>query len=191
MTTSSLDSLSRHRESSAPPRPSRAWLLPLGILLGFALLFLILFRDRLLPATPVEVVRVIAIPGKTKTSSTSNQNAAVIFQATGWVEPDPWSIKAKALIDGVVDQLHVLEGQKVEKGDLLATLIAEDSELALTAAEQELSQRESAREAHCAGIVRTIEEMKGIQAQVTSAIAVRDAAKDRLDRLVRSGTAAG
>lgn len=191
MTTPSLDSLSRHRESAPPPHRSRAWLLPLGILLGFALLFLILFQDRLLPATSVQTTQVIAIPGEAETTTpTLNQDAAVIFQATGWVEPDPWSVKATALIDGVVDELHVLEGQKVEKGDLLATLIAEDSELALAAAEQELSRRESAREAHCAGIVRTIEEMKGIQAQVTSAIAVREAAKDRLDRLVRSGTAA-
>lgn len=191
MTTPSLDSLSRHRDSAPPPRRSRAWLLPLGILLGFALLFLTLFRDRLLPATPAEIAPVIAIPGETEVSAaTSNQSSAMIFQATGWVEPDPWSVKATALIDGVIDQVLVLEGQKIEKGELIATLIAEDSELALSATQQELSRRESAREAHCAGIIRTIEEMKGIQAQVESANAVREAAKDRLDRLKRSGTRA-
>lgn len=193
MTTSSLDSLSRHRDndSAPPPRRSRAWLLPVGILLGFALLFLILFRDRLLPATPVESAQVIAIPGDTKTTSTTpNRDAPIIFQATGWVEPDPWSVKATALIDGVIDQVHVLEGQKVDKGDLIATLISDDSKLMLSAAEYELSRLEAARDAHCAGILRTIEEMKGIQAQEKSVISVREAAKDRLDRLVRSGTRA-
>ncbi|MGB6221458.1 efflux RND transporter periplasmic adaptor subunit [Haloferula sp.] len=191
MSTSTLDSLSRHRESAPPPRRSRAWLLPLGILLGFALLFIILFRDRLLPATPVASASVIAIPGETETTSpTPDRNSPVIFQATGWVEPDPWSVKATALIDGVVETVHVLEGQLVEQGELLATLIADDSKLALNAAEQELSRREAARDAHCAGILTTIEEMKGIQAQEKSALAVRDAAKDRLDRLERSGTRA-
>ena len=191
MTTPSLESLSRERESATPASRSRAWLLPLGILLGFALLFAILFRDRLLPATPVEIARAVAIPGETETTESNTANhSSVLFQATGWVEPDPWSVKATSLIDGVVSEVHVLEGQKVEKDDLLATLIDDDAKLALSASEQELKRLESAREAHCAGITRTIEEMKGVQAQVTSAIAVREAAKDRLDRLKRSGTQA-
>ena len=192
MTTSTLDSLSRHRDSAPPPRRSRAWILPFGILLGFALLFITLFRDRLLPATEVKIAQAIAVPGETSAASptTADTDSAVLFQATGWVEPDPWSVKATALIDGVVDEVHVLEGQLVEKGELIATLIAEDNKLALAAARQELSRRESSREAHCAGITTTIEEMKGIQAQVKSAIAVRNAAKDRLERLERSGTRA-
>ncbi|MEP4077833.1 efflux RND transporter periplasmic adaptor subunit [Haloferula sp.] len=192
MTTSSLDSLSRHRESNTPPSArSRAWLLPVGILLGFALLFLLLFRDRLLPATPVESARVVAIPGETETTTpAADGNAPVIFQATGWIEPDPWSVKATSLIDGVIDEVHVLEGQLVEKGDRIATLIQDDAKLALMAAEQELKRRESTRDAHCAGILRTIEEMKGIQAQESSAKTVQDAAKDRLDRLKRAGNRA-
>lgn len=188
MNSPSLESLSRERDVASPKRKSRAWLLPAGILLGFALLFAVLFRDRLLPATPVETARAIAIPGETETVTTNSDS--VIFQATGWVEPDPYSVKATALIDGVIDQVHVLEGQKVEKGALLATLIADDAKLSLATAEQELKRRESARDAHCAGITRTIEEMKGVQAQTESAMAVRDAAKDRLERLERSGTQA-
>ena len=68
-TSSSIDSLSRHRDSAPPPRRSHAWLLPIGILLGFALLFLILFRDRLLPATQVESAQVIAIPSDQETTT--------------------------------------------------------------------------------------------------------------------------
>ncbi len=37
---------------------------------------------------------------------------------------NPWSVKATALIDGVIDKVHVLEGQKVAQGDPIATLIA-------------------------------------------------------------------
>ena len=191
MTSSSIDSLSRKRDSIPPPHRSRAWLLPVGILLGFALLFLILFRDRLLPATEVKSASVIAIPDDVETTAPApDRDAPVIFQATGWVEPDPWAVKATALIDGVVDQVHVLEGQAVEKGELIATLIKDDAKLATEAAEHELKRLKSARDAHCAGILRTIEEMKGIQAQEASAIAVREAAKDRLDRLERSGARA-
>ncbi|MEM9235285.1 MAG: efflux RND transporter periplasmic adaptor subunit [Verrucomicrobiota bacterium] len=188
----SLDTLSRDRDPTKPPSGrSKAWLLPLGILLGFALIFTLLFRDRLLPATSVQSARVVAIPGESKTPvASSGADAPVIFQATGWVEPDPWAVKATALVDGVIDKVHVLEGELVEKGQAIACLIDDDAKLAVRVAEQELRRRESAREAHCAGILRTAEELKGVQAQVAGAKAVRDAAKDRLERLKRTGSRA-
>ncbi|MGE9270297.1 MAG: biotin/lipoyl-binding protein, partial [Verrucomicrobiales bacterium] len=191
MSSLSLDSLSRTRSPEPKPRRFPAWTIPLGILLGFLLVFLLLFRDRLLPARKVEVARVIAIEhvGQEQTSPQPN-NPTVAFQATGWIEPAPYPVKATALVDGVIEKVHFRDGQKVQQGDLLATLITEDFNLAVAAAKQELHRRETARDAHCAGITRTIEEMKGVQAQVESAIAVRKAAKDRLERLERSGNRA-
>lgn len=190
MSTPSLDSLNRDRNTK-PVRRSPAWLLPLGILLGFALLFSFLFKDRILPAQEVQATRVLAIPEETDPAAQrSDDRSPLLFQASGWVEADPWAVKATSLIDGVIDEVHVLEGQRVDKGDLIASMITEDYELALLAAERELKRRQSAREAHCAGIPTMKEEKRGIEAQLESIIAVRDGSKDRLDRLERSGSRA-
>ena len=60
----------------------------------------------------------------------------MLFQAGGWIEPDPLPIYAIALADGVISKVHVLEGQEVKKGQLLAELIADDAKIALAAAER-------------------------------------------------------
>ena len=59
----SLDSLTRHDGGSKPPRRLPAWLVPLAVAAGFAVLFLALFGDRLLPASRVEVALVLATTG--------------------------------------------------------------------------------------------------------------------------------
>jgi HlyD family secretion protein len=60
----------------------------------------------------------------------------LLFQAAGWFEPDPLPIYATTLTDGVIDKVHVLEGQEVKKGQLLAELIADDNRIALDAAKR-------------------------------------------------------
>ena len=121
-------------ENSEPPATAKrrlgVWLLPLAILLGFALLFALLFRDRLLPARSVEVVPAVGIEeAMVSVPVVKGAEGALLFQASGWVEPDPLPIKATALTDGIVDEVHVLEGELVKKGDLLATLIGDDTRL--------------------------------------------------------------
>ncbi|MGD9419441.1 MAG: efflux RND transporter periplasmic adaptor subunit [Verrucomicrobiota bacterium JB025] len=192
MSNANLDALSRSPQESKPPKRLPAWLLPAGILAGFCLLFIILFRDRLLPATEVETGRAIAIEasGDPAASTPADAPLTPIFQASGWIEPDPYAVKATSLVDGVIDQVHVLEGERVEKGQLLATLIAEDYELELATAKSEHQRLTQARNAHCAGINRTIGELEARRAEITAAEAVRDAAKDRLERLQKSGSRA-
>ena len=141
--------------SARSRRPMPSWLIPAGIVLGFGLLFLLLFRDRIMPATRVEVGVVLSTeigrdgsdPQKESLNKPSKADAyrgPTAFQASGWVEPDPLPTKATALIDGVVEQLHVLEGEDVSKGQLLATLIRDDTELRLRAATSKLRMREAA-----------------------------------------------
>jgi len=57
-----------------------------------------------------------------KMANTGSTTAMASFEAAGWVEPDPYAIYASALIEGWVTKIHVLEGESVKKGQLLAEL---------------------------------------------------------------------
>lgn len=94
------------------------WILPLGLLLGFLLIFALLFRDRLVPAKSVEVFSAVGIEENIKTAipkRTANIAGKLMFQATGWIEPDPLPIKATALTDGIIESVKVYEGELVKK----------------------------------------------------------------------------
>lgn len=197
-----LDRLKRSApptSSPASPRRIPAWLVPALVLAGFALVFAAVFRDRLIPAREVEVARVLAVPAAsddaddaagTSDDPSGEPLGAARFQASGWIEPDPYPVKATALIDGVVEQVHVLEGERVERGQLLATLIDEDTGLRLENARSELARHDADILAHCAGILAVVEELKADQARRVSAAAARDAARDLIERYRRTGAGA-
>lgn len=137
------------------PEPRRRWksrvLLPLAVtgaalaLLGYA------SRDSLLPATEVRVVPVVV---RTAITDAGGGGGEFTIQAPGWVEPDPFPVAVTSLADGVVEEVLVLEGQPVKKGDVVARLIADDARIALAQAEAAMRQREGdlaeARAAHAA-----------------------------------------
>jgi len=139
-----------------------AWVLPVGLIIAFGGLFTLVYRDRLMPALPVNTAPAILLADieeqpKDKTSvatgtagaaaTSADQKAGaptpasastgrMLFQAGGWFEPDPLPIFAIALTDGVISKVHVLEGQEVRKGEPLAELISDDARIALGAAER-------------------------------------------------------
>ncbi|WP_236621346.1 efflux RND transporter periplasmic adaptor subunit [Rhodopirellula sallentina] len=65
-----------------------------------------------------------------------------LFQAPGWVEPRPTAIRVAALTQGVIEELLVVEGQQVRKGEPIAMLISIDAELKVEQAENLLAIRE-------------------------------------------------
>ena len=160
--------------SPAPPGASRrraAALLPIAILAGFALLFLLLFRDRLIPAKDVEVspARAIeSVPDPATNPTPLPASGRLLFQASGWIEPDPLPMKVTALTDGVIDQVHVLEGQLVKKGELLATLVEIDSKLAMDLAAREITVLKASLEAHCMGTQIARQQMAAEKAGLIS-----------------------
>ncbi|MCA9160029.1 MAG: biotin/lipoyl-binding protein, partial [Planctomycetales bacterium] len=121
------------------PRPRR-WIaryaLPIGILLGFLALLGVAAGRRLLPTHPVTVVPVIVKRGDVQQAGTT------LFQAPGWIEPSPTAVSVAALAPGVIDDLLVVEGQSVAKGEPIAKLISIDAELRLEQAEATLAIRE-------------------------------------------------
>ncbi|MFP4281993.1 MAG: efflux RND transporter periplasmic adaptor subunit [Opitutales bacterium] len=113
-----------------------------------------LFGERFLPAARVQVETVVAVleaapeggapAGGERSSGADPFAAEVLFQASGWFEADPYSHRATALASGVVASVHVLEGESVEAGAPLATLIREDAELELAKAEAALAAARAA-----------------------------------------------
>lgn len=70
-------------------------------------------------------------------------NSAQVVQAAGWLEAEPYYTACAALVDGVIERMHVLEGDFVEKGEAVATLVREDEELRLRKAEADVLAAQS------------------------------------------------
>jgi len=90
------------------PLPKRRWVtrvvLPLAIVLATLAILGYAARQVLIPATPVAVVRAIAVPtGGAQGTSPGEVSgpAKVIVQAPGWAEPDPFPTYISALADGL------------------------------------------------------------------------------------------
>ena len=145
-----------------PRKPyRRKWLtryvIPGGILLGFALLIFAAAGQSLWPRQSVEVIPVIVKRAKFQQSGTP------LFQAAGWIEPRPTAINVPALAPGVIEELLVVEGQSVEKDEPIARLISIDARIAVKQAEVALARTEG---------------------ELNRAIAEQRAAKIRLDNPV-------
>lgn len=107
--------------------------LPGLILAGFAVMTGWAARDLLRPTKRVTVVPVVVRQAEVRKAGTP------LFQAAGWVEPRPTATFVSSLASGVVDELLVVAGQKVESGETIARLIDVDAKLAVERAEADLS----------------------------------------------------
>ena len=162
---SDLDSLSRSSRgkglaaaseapSSAVPAPPRRLLLRIVLpgLIALAVLALLGYamRDAILPAQKVSVVRAVALPAngssasQSESPSTVQSGGTVVAQAPGWIEPDPYPVYVTALADGVVEKVHVLEGDTVTAGQLLVELVNEDAALSLKQVKADLDKAQAA-----------------------------------------------
>jgi len=111
-------------------------ILLLGGLLG---VLAFVFRDQLTPATPVETGRVVLLAEAATTALVPGVGDELLFQASGWLEPDPWPTKVSVLTDGFVKEVFFKEGEMVTSTQLLARLDQEDAELALREAKAKVS----------------------------------------------------
>lgn len=163
-----------HPTGQSVPRPPFRWgtrvLLPLLILLAMAAVVAWSARDVLWPAIEVHVTPVVmkahAATADEPAAAGAHTAAApesTLVQAPGWIEPAPYATAVPALTDGVVAEVLVLEGQRVEAGGVVARLIDEDVRLALRRAEAELAEREAA--AAQAAAERTAAEARAAEAR--------------------------
>jgi len=181
------------RPEVAAPRRSGGFRLsvlaaPAGLVLGFGLLLAILFGGRLLPAREVSLTTVVTLPAdpdagpSTPAPAADPFEAPVAFQASGWIEPDPQPTKVTALVNGVVDKVFALEGQTVQAGEVLATLIDDDAKLDLETARARLRTAEAQRQGVRAAVRANRAERESLQARIRSAealLAFRQSAAER------------
>ncbi|NDV62918.1 HlyD family efflux transporter periplasmic adaptor subunit [Puniceicoccales bacterium CK1056] len=192
-----LQALSRSRDREKPSpnnKPTRRWRqtavagIPWILAVIAVLLVLILFGERMLPATSVVVEPVVTLPetkggnptgGAVLETRTGNPYAGTaLFQASGWIEADPYPHRATALAGGIVDRVHVLEGQSVRAGDPIATLIDDDSELRLNMAEANLSAAKAALDAAASEQELAHARIESMQQQIEVAEARRQELSD-------------
>jgi RND family efflux transporter MFP subunit len=121
--------------------PRRKWfsryVVPFGLLIGFAVLLATTAGRQLLPRKPVTVMPVIA------KRITVQRPGAVLFQAPGWIEPRPSAIKVTALTSGILDELLVVAGQSVTKGQIIGRLNEMDIQLQVEHQRNLLAVREA------------------------------------------------
>ena len=141
-----------------PPTQSKQWrqrlakYLPIALLLAFLLLLTLLFGDRFVPAQAVQLETVVTLRSQQQSTETPADGqdteqgfgGTTLFQASGWIEASPQPIRVVALNDGFVDTVHVLEGERVTKGQRLVTLVDDDARLDLDSAQAAHSQRSAA-----------------------------------------------
>ncbi len=142
---------SRPPAGSDIPRPGRRWrtrvLVPAALLAATLGLLAYAARALLTPIIDVRVVPVVMKPvgGAFAAGSPAPRGlaGALLVQAPGWIEPDPFAITIPALIGGVVTQVNILDGQSVDAGDIVARLDPQEHRAAEQAALAVLSEREA------------------------------------------------
>ncbi|MCH2176968.1 MAG: efflux RND transporter periplasmic adaptor subunit [Lentisphaeria bacterium] len=112
-----------------------------------------------------------------------------LFQAAGWIHADPYPVQATAFISGIISKIHVIGGQTVKKGQLLAELDPVDAEIALNLAKEHLHHYKMDKELHQS-------ELKILEAQINEVMTLENTAKAHLktaiakaNRLNQSGSA--
>lgn len=176
-------------------------ILPWAVALSGLLLLLTIFGDHFLPAQSVRVESVVTQrsgqPGAPPSAANNaeDQNpyeAETLFQASGWFEADPHIHRVAALADGVVDKVHALEGEAVEPGDLIATMIKEDARLALDQAQAGLASAEADLAAALTAHDKARAAVETMERELAVARALRAEAADLFDRFqdVSAGTVA-
>ena len=124
-----------------PPRRSRvAILTPFAVLAATVALVAWSAWPTLRPVRTVTVTQAVfdraSQPAPSEATPDAERAAppGPTVQAAGWLEAEPFSIAAAALADGIIDRIDVLEGDRVNKGQPIAHLIAEDAQLRLARA---------------------------------------------------------
>ncbi len=113
------------------------WILVGLLSVGLIVILGIAMDAILFPPHSVTVVPVIT------TRSAMQTEGTVVFQAAGWIEPRPSLVNVAAMVEGVVEQVLVVEGQDVQVNETIAKLVDADAKLAVRQANASLRLKKS------------------------------------------------
>lgn len=175
-----------------PSRRRSAIVIPIGVACATALLILWSAWPLIRPARAVTVAQ--AIPVLSGFEGAPNQSAERAgtqtsvkqVQAAGWLEAEPFSIPCVALADGVLESVTSLEGDRVEEGQVVATLVARDAELRLRRSEAEYASgkaEHASAEAEARAAQLLWEQPIELERAVASASAALKESQAELDQL--------
>ncbi len=107
--------------------------LPIGVIAATLLVIAWSVWPVIRPTRSVEVTQAVfdrnSQPKSTEPEPGESARAGKVVQAAGWLEAEPFTTACTSLVDGVVEEMMVLEGDWVEKGEVVAQLVREDEEL--------------------------------------------------------------
>ena len=169
-------------------------LVPAAVVLGIAFVLAWSAWPLLSPAREVRVAQAVFAQGGDRDVAESGVGGRFsgggagggTVQAAGWLEAEPYVVACTALADGVVESIGVLAGEFVEEGDVVARLVAEDSEIRLRRAEAELVGARAAlamAAAELAAAERSWEEPIELERRVDSGRAALAEARGEVERL--------
>ncbi len=172
------------KHSQKSPRRKIVRFLVILFLITAVFLF---FKISLRSVQDVEVTKAVIYPVDTNINTENNvslhNNTELLFQASGWIEPDPFPIHVTSLYSGVVNEVHVFEGQKVAKGQLIASLVEEDARLAFLHADIQHRQSQAEEEIIEADIELAKASLDGVIANLVQEKVLLEESKDSLKRL--------
>jgi multidrug efflux pump subunit AcrA (membrane-fusion protein) len=132
-----LDALRRTEAAPASRRRGRPWLVRGVVLAALAAVAWFAVVPLLRGHRRVRTAEV-------RLATSEEAARATAAEATGWIEPSPFPVVVRPLVDGVVESIDVLEGVEVAKGvTVIGRLRNADKEAALERAEAALLHRES------------------------------------------------
>lgn len=171
------------QKSRRRPKWISRYAVPAAILIGFTALLGAAAGDQLRRSRSVTVLPVIV------TEAEVSRSGEPLFQAAGWVEPRPTSVRVASLAPGVVEELLVVEGERVEADQPIAHLVDVDAELDVRGAKATLSIRRAElkqAEAELRAAKMRRENPLHLQAALAEAKSALSRVESQLDQLPHS-----
>lgn len=167
--------------------PQKPLILAIALFFGLIAVLGYVFRDQLLPAVTIEVGRVVLLEQDSSDAvNTPSATGEMLFQASGWVEPDPWAVSLSVKVSGIVEEVFVKEGEPVTNGQVIATLDPLDMQLAFDVAEGNVTKFRAALNAQTNAFLSAGKQVDAARHTVDSVSARLISARETSERYSKS-----